>query len=42
MNLWPIFWAVLAISVASCQYASLDSYNRCVESSPNAALCAKQ
>lgn len=30
IDLWPIFWAVLAISIASCQAVTTMSYNDCV------------
>lgn len=30
IDLWPVFWMVLAISVATCTYKTTDSYNQCV------------
>lgn len=30
IDLWPLFWAALVISIASCTYGSNVSYNECI------------
>lgn len=39
IDLWPLFWVALVVSVSHCTYKETESYNDCVKA--DKVLCSR-